>query len=460
MSQTSFVPFQPNELGGVIVVNIFAILSTLGLVSVALRITWLLIRRHLLPTPEGEDCVFFNTQLGQYVACLLIAMMFSTSAGIIGMAWAAQRGITQGRVCRFQATLMQIASYGSGYFTVTIAVHTFNSLVLRRRQSVILCRSTMGLGWIVAILGGLIPFMIHHPDGYVYGANGLTCGVRLVYPVAQFFFHILPILTGTLLSAILYSLLFLVLRGTLKIQGGIKLILNPDERWKNGEENYHRFIARVARSMLWYPVAYVTLSLPYSTVCLLKVSGFAVPFAATVFGVACWFSLGIVYVLLFYNTFRLLSPAFDSRSTSAGTRKSMESFYTTERLQKYLTPRAPSTSWEEKINQYRNSKFPSSRLVSQGMTVTTSKSFALDPMPLYLDQSLITDIEETNPSSPSVGRSVTPTFDHYHIIMPPPSASIYSRSNMDMYDFGYWDSSQSRTSSWASSSVYFGSQGG
>jgi hypothetical protein len=52
------------------------------------------------------------------------------------------------------ATLMQITSYGSGYFTVTIAVHTFNSLVLRRRQSVILCHSTMGLGWIVAILGG------------------------------------------------------------------------------------------------------------------------------------------------------------------------------------------------------------------------------------------------------------------------------------------------------------------
>lgn len=38
------------------------------------------------------------------------------------------------------------------------------------------------------------------------------------------------------------------------IRGGVKLMLNPDERWKNNQgvgENYHRFIARVARSMLW-----------------------------------------------------------------------------------------------------------------------------------------------------------------------------------------------------------------
>jgi len=49
---------------------------------------------------------------------------------------------------------MQIATWGAGYFTVTIAVHTFNSLVLRWRQSVIFCRSTMGIGWFIAFLAG------------------------------------------------------------------------------------------------------------------------------------------------------------------------------------------------------------------------------------------------------------------------------------------------------------------
>jgi hypothetical protein len=57
-----------------------------------------------------------------------------------------------------------------------------------------------------------------------------------------------------MLGTVLYSLIFLVLRGTLRIKGGIKLTLNPNERWINREDpevNYHRFIARIAKNMLW-----------------------------------------------------------------------------------------------------------------------------------------------------------------------------------------------------------------
>lgn len=63
------------------------------------------------------------------------------------------------------------------------------------------------------------------------------------------------IFLASILSAILYSLIFLVLRGTLVIRGGLKINLDPHERWNgriaSGEE-YHRFMASVARSMLWY----------------------------------------------------------------------------------------------------------------------------------------------------------------------------------------------------------------
>ena len=56
----------------------------------------------------------------------------------------------------------------------------------------------------------------------------------------------------------LYSVIFLVLRGTLNIKGGITLILDPNERWVVGKvtENYHRFVARVARSMLWLAISF------------------------------------------------------------------------------------------------------------------------------------------------------------------------------------------------------------
>lgn len=62
------------------------------------------------------------------------------------------------------------------------------------------------------------------------------------------------ILLASLLGAILYSLIFLVLRGSLKIKSGVKLTLDPNARWHSSEgltESYHRFIARVAKSMLW-----------------------------------------------------------------------------------------------------------------------------------------------------------------------------------------------------------------
>lgn len=63
----------------------------------------------------------------------------------------------------------------------------------------------------------------------------------------------MQIFLASILAAILYSVIFLVLRGTLNIKGGITLILDPNERWVVGKvtENYHRFVARIATSMLW-----------------------------------------------------------------------------------------------------------------------------------------------------------------------------------------------------------------
>jgi len=393
---SSFVPIPRNELGGAIVVNIFAMLSTLALVSVAIRAIWLLIGRHpFLTASEKREHTFLNTHFGQYGTCLLLAMTLSTASGIIGISWLSQRGITEGWLCRFQATLMQIACCGAAYFTVTIAFHTFCSLVLRMRQSVVHCRSTMIIGWIFAITMGLIPYMIDKSHGHVYGPVGLACGVRSVYLRIEFFLHLLPIFIASFLSVILYSLVFLALRGTLKFRGGIKLTLNPEVRWNNREEN--RLLARVARSMLLYPVAYIVLLVPYSFVRLLDISGFAVSLEAIVFAYMCWFSLGVVDVLLLYNTFRILAPVLlPPVKTEKNLSRRLQNF-------EYLTLRASSTSQDEKFD-YRD--FLSSRHGRQGVTETSSKS---------------QDLSLTIPLSSLAS-------DDF-IISPPPSATISSRSD-------------------------------
>lgn len=45
-----------------------------------------------------------------------------------------------------------------------------------------------------------MPFMIHLPDGHMYGADGLSCGIPSVYPKAQFYFHVLPVRQSFLLQ--------------------------------------------------------------------------------------------------------------------------------------------------------------------------------------------------------------------------------------------------------------------
>jgi len=410
----SFIPFQQNEIRGAIAVNTFAILSTLALVSVAVRVIWLAVHRllernHAEPSPR--EYVFFHTQLGHYAACLLIANLCIGTAGLMGIPWLVHKGITEGLVCTAQATVMQIGNFSTAYFTVTIAVHTFNSLVLRKRQSALICVTVIAFGWISSGVLAALPLLRSQPLGPLYGGSGLSCGVRRVYAKPQFFFHLLPIFIASILSAVLYSIIFLVLRGTLVIKGGLKLTLDPNERWGgHGGINYHHFIASIARSMLWYPIAYVTLLVPYSVTRLLNLSGFAVPFPASVFAYTCWFTLGIVNVLLLYNTFRVLGPAFDARPTL--TQKAMESFSTPEAFRRStpLNLYGPRSPMEEKIKQYRSPIIVSpSRSGVPGTTSAATSVRAL--IPDSTGRAASTQSFYSYSSSPSIDRAITPVSD-------------------------------------------------
>ncbi|GLB40499.1 hypothetical protein LshimejAT787_0803700 [Lyophyllum shimeji] len=424
MSEPGFVPLLNRELGGAITVNVFAGLSTFALFSVACRVIWLAIRQKLsLGTSESREYIFFNTQLGHYAACLLIANAFVDVAGLIGVRWTIDKGITDGGLCTVQAILMQIGNWSTAYFTVTIAVHTFNSLVLKRRQSVLLAGSVISIGWISAGILAAGPFVdpSRYKFGPGYGADGLSCGVRSVYLKAQFFFHLLPIFLASIMSAILYSLIFLVLRGTLNIRGGIKLTLDPQERWVAGKvvEHYPRFVARIARNMLWYPVAYIALLVPYSVTRLLAISGFTVAFESKIFAYTCWSMLGVVNVLLLYNTFRVLQPAIDTPSQ----RESSMSFGSKGMLRSALSQSAEEkSSWDEKIDQYRYPT-PSYRSPTIASFGQVSPQSSVQPLlPVYPERSASVQSYYSYPSSPSIGRAITPVNDLQRTVTPPKRA--------------------------------------
>jgi len=59
---------------------------------------------------------------------------------------------------------------------------------------------------------------------------------------------------ASFLSAIVYSLIFLVLRGTIGINAGLKLHIHPERRLRPRNETfeeYQRSVYLVARTMLW-----------------------------------------------------------------------------------------------------------------------------------------------------------------------------------------------------------------
>jgi hypothetical protein len=107
-------------------------------------------------------------------------------------------------------------------------------------------------------------------NGPLYNIDGLSCDISKAYEVAYMFLYFLPVrflrlvdrhvlmtqklFLASLLSAIIYSLIFLILRGTLVINGGLKIHIDPERRLRlhSGTfEEYQRFIYSVARTMLW-----------------------------------------------------------------------------------------------------------------------------------------------------------------------------------------------------------------
>jgi hypothetical protein len=178
-------------------------------------------------------------------------------------------------------------------------------------------------------------------------------------------------------------------------------------------------------------LAYIVLLVPYSFVRLMQISGFVVSLEAIVFAYVCWFSLGMTLlslliicpdnwpgvfdVLLLYNTFRILGPVLlpPAEAEKNLSSRCLQNF-------EYLTLRVPSTSRHEKISQYRNPEFFSSRLGRQGLTETSSKSFVLDSSPLIQDQSLTMSLS-------------SPASDDF-TITPPPLATLSSRSDNSRRD--------------------------
>lgn len=311
LSKSHFTSFSTVQANGLIVVPVFALLSALALAFIVFRSVHLVVIpsfQRNWPTCRAPENLFFRTQLGHYAASLVLSNVFLTAAGLMEFFWVRQSGIQQGSMCILQAVFMQIGNWSTCFFSVAIGVHTCNSLVFRLYQINYLSVVVIAFGWIMSLVIALAPVS----QAGVYGPVAVSCGVTTAYPREIFGLEAFPIILASVLSVIIYSTMFLVLRGILHVKGGIKLTFKAQglRGAVTDSEEYHRFMVAVAKTMFWYPIAFVSLLLPIAVVNMVRFSHRAIPFGADVFAHVCYFMLGLVNVGLMYNTFRVLSPVF------------------------------------------------------------------------------------------------------------------------------------------------------
>lgn len=314
-----FSPFQPGEKAAAIALFLVALLSTLILSFVLLGIAWIVSSSTFKRTPYQDlsrEAFFFRTQLGQYATCLLLSNWIRAMSGLIDINWISGDGVKAGTSCIAQGSLRQIGEYASFYFIVAMGIHTFNTLGLRNRPPLWLGFVVTATGWASAVTIGVIPVSVTSDvNGPFYNMDGITCDISRSYGVGHMLLYFLPLFLASFLSVIVYSLIFLMLRGTIIFNAGLKIHINPERRLRPRNETfeeYQSFIYSVARKMLWLPISFILVLLPSSIVQLMDISGINV--SPGVMASSCILERldGVINVLILFKVLRTLSPAIKS----------------------------------------------------------------------------------------------------------------------------------------------------
>ncbi|KIP10455.1 hypothetical protein PHLGIDRAFT_84948 [Phlebiopsis gigantea 11061_1 CR5-6] len=349
------------------------------------------------------------------MASLLVANLFASVSGILNSAWLSAGHINSGPLCTSQGTLSQVADVATAYFTGAIAVHTFNSLVLHRRLPLWFCGSTVAIGWAAAIAMAIVPAHFETKFGPFYSVDEPLCGISQNYLIWETCIHLLPIFVASLVAAVFYSLVFLILRGTVAFKGGLKFNLDLESRRNTMYCNTEspKFIASVARSMLWYPFVYIVLMFPHLVTCLMSASNMRVSLSARIFTEACEALLGLANVLIFYNTIRVMAPAFDAPTPS----EKSESFVGGKEKDSPIDVAPPAAAFVRPAKA-----FPPPR-VSSTVSVDSTKALLASRYKHAYSGSV-----NSSYSSISVARAITPASELNQMIATPPPVAGREKS--------------------------------
>jgi len=316
-----------------------------------------------------RERVFLTTHLGYYLACFLISGLFGGIAALFETTWAQSGVILEDGRCSTQGILLQLGEIGTATFSVIIAFHTMNNIVLQKRLPTSAVIFVIILGWAFTISLSVIG---PATNTNFYDIEGLWCWISKSHPAFQVFFNIVPLLLSIILMLTLYGATYFKLRLE-ATDDDVPISLSRSVSMSS--DDYRKFLRPIARKLFFYPLVYTALILPMTIVRLAILFAIDVPNIAIIIAAISDGLIGFANTVVYVTT-RNVGPSIDWEGVRSSAKELIAE------LPKHML-REPSTV--ERLTESVGSVYAISepKLVtttnSAEVTVTRSASPAIPP---------------------------------------------------------------------------------
>jgi len=257
---------------------------------------------------RGSDnrFLFTRSHICAYFVCLLLCWVLKGIGSVVNIQWLVDRMIVSGSLCTAQGVLKHVSDVGIAVWTTIMAVHTFCVLFLELKM----CRYTL---WLILTLGWVIIFFVCGSGPLFiavkgkppfYAISGHSCWISPVYRLESTLLAWVVMLIAAGSSTILYLLTFFKVRGNIVLNGWKPSFrfLGPEDTPYSNDDQPMVF----AKQMMMYPLTYAIMLAPIGIIWLIDLSGKAIGFEWVIFGSSVYMLTGLLNVILFATTRRLL----------------------------------------------------------------------------------------------------------------------------------------------------------
>ncbi|KDQ17069.1 hypothetical protein BOTBODRAFT_224408 [Botryobasidium botryosum FD-172 SS1] len=276
----------------------------------------------------------FQSHIDIYVTSLLLSDAFHSIMAITYIPWLKDQAVKCGALCTTQGVLIQLGPPGAAISTLAIAIHTFCIIVFRWSppKSKIVPLVVVSLIWLFNILFALIGYAVHgglHGDPPFYTPSPFWCWVHPFNTTIRIFSEYLWLDIAVFTSIALYIPMYFSMKGIIRVESDAwHMVPIVRVRSRHGMIRPPPVIDDIAKKMLWYPLAYAIMVLPFEInrwAYLQKIHpGTApkdVPFASTGVVLFIFQLAGVVNVLLLTLTRPNLLLLGRGRNSGGGGRR-------------------------------------------------------------------------------------------------------------------------------------------